>query len=146
MYLYFSFLVCGNTSVNPNVKIVGGVPAIPNSWPAQILLSITISGIYKIPSVGTYNIKKSFQCAGTLIDRATVLTAGHCVLNTVNVQIGRGTFTVNVANPFDPNQYTVYVGLNSIAFKNNGSVPPSPGVAIAVKTVIRVSQNYNAFT
>ena len=99
-----------------------------------------------IPSVGTYNIRESLQCAGTLIDRATVLTAAHCIQETIDVQIGGRTFTVNVANPFDPTQYTVSVGLHSIAFKNNGSAPPFPGVAIAVKTVIRVSQNYNAFT
>jgi hypothetical protein len=128
----------------PNIKIVGGIPAIPNSWPAQILITITISGVYYIPSFGNYNVKQSYQCGGTLIDRATVLTAAHCILDTIDVQIGSRTYTINILNPFDPTQYTVYVGLNSIAFLNTGYSPPAPGVKIAVKSVIRVNHKFNS--
>ena len=60
-------------------------------------------------------------------------------MDTVDVQAGYSTYTINVANPFDPTQYTVYVGLHSIAFLNSDSVPPYPGVAMSVKKVIRVS-------
>ena len=136
--------VCGDSSSMPNIKIVGGIPAIPNSWPAQILITITISGVYYIPSFGNYNVKQSYQCGGTLIDRATVLTAAHCILDTIDVQIGSRTYTINILNPFDPTQYTVYVGLNSIAFLNTGYSPPAPGVKIAVKSVIRVNHKFNS--
>ena len=127
----------------PNIKIVGGIPAIPSSWPAQTLLTIKISGVYYIPSLGNYNVKQSYQCGGTLIDRATVLTAAHCIIDTIEVTIGSRTYKINVLNPFDPTQYTVYVGLNSIAFLNTGYTPPAPGVKIAVKSVIRVNHKFN---
>jgi hypothetical protein len=142
LFIFLYFKVCGNSSFTPNIKIVGGIPAIPNSWPAQVLIRITISGVYYIPSNGNFNIKQSFECGGILIDRATVLTAAHCILDTINVQIGSRTYKINVLNPFDPTQYTVYVGLNSIVFLNSSSSPPAPGVKMAVKSVIRVNTKF----
>jgi len=86
---------CGVTYYSPNVrvagnqtlieklgldgKIVGGVVANANSWPAQALLYIKTSG-------GTS------MCGGTLIKRNVVLTAAHCTTTLIgsNYQIYLG--------------------------------------------------------
>lgn len=124
-------LVCGNTSFNQNVRIVGGIPAVPNSWPAQIQLLFTLTGTL---SGKTY--QSSGYCGGTLINRYTVLTAAHCLPSSFEVTLFGQTYTVNVTNIHDPTKYTVYVGAqNNVAF----STVILPTIAMAVKTVIRVS-------
>jgi secreted trypsin-like serine protease len=59
---------CGVTFFDQNQKIVGGVNATENSWPAQVFLSACFDG-------------RCGLCGGTLIDPKTVLTASHCVAN-----------------------------------------------------------------
>ena len=85
-----------------------------------------------------HNVQQIFECGGTLIDIYTVLTAAHCILTTFDIIISGRTYTIDVANPFDPTQYTVYVALNSISFMNTGSIPSAPAVAMDVQKVIRV--------
>ena len=55
---------CGITNYSPNVKIVGGVEAVEHSWPA-------IAFVYIVSN------NEAGICAGTLIDKKTVLTAAH---------------------------------------------------------------------
>ena len=54
---------CGRQAITPsNVRIVGGVEAVPNSWPWIVSLRV-----------------RDHFCGGTLIDTRHVLTAAHCL-------------------------------------------------------------------
>ena len=76
----FCFQECGITYYQNNVKIVGGVVATENSWPAQAYVkSCALPGL-------------CYLCGGTLIDLSTVLTAAHCFDTT------------------DPTAFTVFLG------------------------------------
>jgi hypothetical protein len=132
---FVCFKACGSSSFTQNLKIVGGKPAVANSWPAQIFLYIEYIG---------YNAGKSYiidgECGGTLLDAYTVLTAAHCILqSTEYVTINGNRYPFTVTDPLNPSQYTVYVGANNISFISTGSTPPFPTVAMAVKNVIKVS-------
>lgn len=48
-------------------RIVGGVSALPHTWPWQVSMFV----IYPDNQIG--------QCGGTLIDKQFVLTAAHCL-------------------------------------------------------------------
>lgn len=66
--------------VSPNVgRIVGGIKAIPFSWPSAVLIKFNYKGDIKLPGANgadgeIVTVKLSSKCGGTLIDRTTVLT------------------------------------------------------------------------
>ena len=101
----------------------------------------TISGLYQVPPItgSYYQISKSYICGGTLINSFTVLTAAHCVETEFSHDVGFSSYTVNVKNPFDASQYSVYVGAFDVSFLSYGGVPAFPTVKMAVRKVIRVS-------
>ena len=53
------------------------------------------------------------------------------------------TYTLNVINPLDPTQYSVYIGAHNISFLSTGAAIPYPTVKMPVQTVIRVSKLFN---
>ena len=93
-----------NVTYNENVRIVGGIPAVPYSWPAQVLISIKVTG-YGYVGSHQYSSSGTYMCGGTLIDRQTVLTAAHCIPTTVQASINGASYDLNVPNPLDPSQY-----------------------------------------
>ena len=109
--------------------------AISYSWPAQVLIIQKISGRYQIPprTGSFYQIEKSFMCGGTIINSYTILTAAHCINMNFEEDIGLNKYVIPVADPFEPTQYSVYVGAYDLA--NRDSLPT---VKMAVKKVIRV--------
>ena len=79
-----------------------------------------------------------------MIDANTVLTAAHCLTQTMDVTLYGQTYTLNVINPLDPTQYSVYFGAHNISFLFTGASIPYPTVKMSVQTVIRVSKLFNA--
>lgn len=73
---------CGVSFVQPNVarnsRIVGGIKAIPYSWPSAVLVVFSYKGEIRLPSNNgageIVTVRLSSKCGGTLIDRTTVLT------------------------------------------------------------------------
>lgn len=71
------------------------------------------------------NFYLSFQCAGSLIDKSTVLTAGHCVEKTTSYQSGKTTFKGIIDSA------TIVLGQHNLTETTQGSIYP-------VKEIIRV--------
>lgn len=130
----FGFLECGLTNVTPSyLKIVGGQEAVPNSWPSIVYVAFTYKAV-----IGGYSVSMSSRCAGTLVDRSTVLTAAHCIVQTFDYteQSGRRKTYQVTPNQFYPtlgSMYTIRLGLHDTENTN------SPGVqSIVASDVIRV--------
>ena len=103
---------------------MGGQPAVPNSWPAQVLIIMNAIGTDKENRI----VKQEWQFAGTIIDRFTILTTAYSIVTSFD----HNGYTVNVKDPFDATQYTVYVGLQyemTLTY---------PVVAMSVQNIIRV--------
>ena len=103
---------CGRQSITPSTqRIVGGIEAIPNSWPWIVSLQL-----------------RDHFCGGTLIDTHHVLTAAHCLKSAIkhhiqvvaglherrNLNTGR-TQTIGVSRIFIHEQYNTVTQANDIA-------------------------------
>lgn len=63
---------CGLSQVATNiVRIVGGVYAVPSSWPFAVYIVQTYKGRYNIKGTN-YIISNSWSCGGVLINQKTV--------------------------------------------------------------------------
>ncbi|KAI7796781.1 testisin isoform X1 [Triplophysa rosa] len=87
-----------------NTRIVGGIIALPGSWPWQV--SVHFNG--------------RPTCGGTLIHSQWVMTAAHCIvltdINKWTLYLGRETQMTSAANP---NANEVGVGVQSITIHPN---------------------------
>jgi hypothetical protein len=121
----------------PNVKIIGGIPAVPNSWPATVLVIFT----YKF-DFGKASPEYSFMCSGSLISRHTVITAAHCVLQIIEYQSGNNTVYIPVVpNKYFPtleSMFTLYLGAYNITFLSTNRNPPAPIITAKLSNVIKV--------
>ena len=83
----------------------------------SVLLEISYKTFLTIGGL-TYNSKFSSFCGGTLIDRKTVLTAGHCIIKSYPFEINGTIYDVNItSNEFHHSYesiFTVYVGAHSL--------------------------------
>lgn len=137
---------CGLVFKSPNVKIVGGIEAIPGSWPSIAFIYFQYTFNYKLNGL-TYKTTRASFCGATLIDRQTVLTAAHCYVDQVSYtdNYGRQYIVDVVPNAYHKtieSAYTVYLGLhNNSAILEGTFVSGSQGVAIKVKKFIQVSLN-----
>lgn len=123
----------------PNIKIVGGVEAIPNSWPSMALVVFRYRYSYTAPNGQIINGSVRAYCSGSLIDRSTVMIASHCYTS----EIYRDDLKLVI--PIRPNQfyptiesmYTVYLGLHELRNALAGQ-DVSPGISVGIKKFIRV--------
>ena len=104
----------------PNVRIVGGVEAVPNSWPATVLLSFTFGGSYYISDLGReIDVSYGAICGGTIIDRTTVLTAAHCIVESFNFRYNGKAYEIIVKPtnlyPTIESMYSVYSGIHDFS-------------------------------
>lgn len=80
-----------------------------------------------------------FLKLGTIINRKTVITAAHCILETFEYRYGNKSYLINVTeNSFYPtigSLYTVYVGVDKIITYD---VDIKPAKAVTVDRIIRV--------
>lgn len=102
--LFFS--ECGVSSFSPNLKIVGGSEAIPNSWP---------SAAYITYEYVLFGYSYSASCGGSLISRNVILTAAHCICKKYYYQYnGNLYFYPILPNPTYEAMLTVYLGVDDI--------------------------------
>ena len=132
---------CGLVNYAQNVRIVGGMQAVAYSWPSIVYLYFSYTRSVNIGGGRTATYTFNSACGGTIIDRKTILTAGHCIVNTVDYTdiYGNGQTAPVVTNNYNPtigSMYSVYVGLQDKSNLNNLQYP---AVKMSVNKVIRVS-------
>ena len=74
---------CGLVSTKHNAKIVGGVEAVAYCWPALVYINFNYTQEVYMGNGLMQNYTFSYACAGSVIDRKTILTAGHCISDSV---------------------------------------------------------------
>ena len=132
---------CGLVYVEDNLKIVGGIEAVPYSWPSMIYLTFSYRRILDIGDGHATTLTFNSFCGGTIIDRKTILTAAHCIIDTVDYTDINGTYQTapvetNSYYPTIGSMYSVYVGLYDKSSINNLEYP---AVKMSVDKVKKVS-------
>ncbi|TKC35915.1 hypothetical protein EI555_020735, partial [Monodon monoceros] len=91
---------CGVPIFQPNLsaRVVGGENAVPHSWPWQISLQYLKNGVWR------------HTCGGTLITPSHVLTAAHCISNTLTYRVALGKNNLEVENE----EGSVFMGVDTI--------------------------------
>ena len=121
------------------MKIIGGTIARANSWPSTVYILFSYATNYYIPfyNVTTYQSYYA-NCAGTLIDRTTVVTAAHCLPESFKFKYKGITFTSKIEfSSFYPtleSMFTVYLGSQDL-----NRINVAPAVKMNVSKVILVS-------
>ena len=126
---------CSKTNLRPNLRIVGGQSAVPNSWPAQVYIIQNVKGII-YTETGPENFTDNYPCGGTLINEYTVITAGHCVQS----KFYAGNYFVNNFTDNYPtleSSYDIYLGVHNLSTVNGVKLPNVR--KYSVRKIIRVS-------
>lgn len=121
----------------PSLKIVGGKAADPNGWPSMALIVFRYKFYVKY-SENYYIASVSYICGGTLIDRNTVLTAGHCYIDTVDYDYQTYKVVPNNFYPTIASMYTIYLGIHNKSEAVSGAKLTN-GISVPVSEFIRVS-------
>ena len=86
------------------------------------------------------------ECAGTLIDTQTVLSAAHCIPTSLYATYLGSDYEFPISlNSFYPtweSMFTIYAGVNDISFVNNNQAPSSPGIQCSISKAIRVNISF----
>ena len=142
-----SYTECGITYFESNVRIVGGVPAVPYSWPAQVLIVFTFKGDFNLSTNSIKTITQQSICGGTIISEQVVMTAAHCIPTSFDYihqgQVYRLPIRPNAYYPSWASMYTIYAGVHNIKFLQVNQVPAAPGVKRAISNVIVVSKHFH---
>ena len=118
------------------MKIIGGIEALPYSWPATVFLKREYK-YYRSKNV----LVENFSCAGTLIRRNVVLTAAHC-MEDVFYDDNNDISAIYEPNEFHPtaeSTYALYGGLFNLENIENISEIKYPIVKMTVLKAIRVT-------
>ncbi|RMZ99679.1 trypsin I-P1-like [Brachionus plicatilis] len=99
---------CGVSNAVPNIRIVGGIEAVPNSWPSMALIIFDYMDFFLAKPT-------QIRCGGTVINKDSILTAAHCFITTLTLSNGLN-FKVkpNFFYPTYESMYSVYLGVHSI--------------------------------
>lgn len=61
------------------MRIIGGIEAEPHSWPFHVLVLRINQKIFKYGNRSKVMFEEYYTCGGSLINKHTIITAGHCV-------------------------------------------------------------------
>lgn len=116
---------------------------MPHSWPFMVLVEINYKFYVKLGNKSLID-SISYLCGGTLIDRKTVLTAGHCILESIDYSGQTIYLKPNRFYPTVGSMYTVYLGIHNTS-EAKSNLKLTTGIAINGSRVIRVKLSKNFY-
>ena len=122
LFVYFS-KECGISKYKHNIqkRIVGGVEALPNSWPSQVLISVKLD-TKLVMNDTSETVSHIAICGATLVNRKFIVTAAHCVdANKIS------------NTTIDKSSIVVYFGVHSNKFVEIGQVSTTTSSAKVAK-------------
>ncbi|CAF0829866.1 unnamed protein product [Brachionus calyciflorus] len=123
-------------------KIIGGSESQSNSWPSIVFIVFKFNFLFYKDGA----IKSGFNislCAGTLINRNTVLTAANCYPKTIiHSEAGVVSVQINSFHLTIGSMFTVYLGTNDMTGATQ-LLNPSTGIKIGVNS-FTIHPEYNA--
>ncbi len=144
MFLYLicfrkNLIECGVTSTTSHFnRIVGGSEAVLFSWPSMVYITFDYSTVVTIADGVSLQISKTESCSGILIDKKNILTAGHCLIDSISYEyLGfQYNYTIPEGNkyPTKESSYKVYLGVHDRAKLSSDS----GAVVRSVKNILRV--------
>ncbi len=124
-----------------NLKIVGGIAAVPSSWPSHALVKLFVKTDFRFSDGKITTLSQGFMCAGTLINRYTVLTAAHCILTKFDYGYQGDQYTIPVSpNKYYPTQeamFRVYLGAYNMTNLKTNSV-----ISRSIARIVKVNDKY----
>ncbi|CAF0908988.1 unnamed protein product [Brachionus calyciflorus] len=138
---------CGVIHNEPNVKIAGGIAVSNNSWPAAAFIVFDYYNYLRLNNSWFY-LARRFFCGATLINRRTIITAGHCIIDRLDFVFRNVPYSIRV----EPNDYmttvaemySVYINAQDLNGWNLWRLPP-PLLKIGVVEFTR-HEEYNPVT
>ena len=131
---------CGLIHDPPNVKIAKGVPVANKTWPAAVMLSFEYTDYLRLNG-SWFFLNRKMSCGATLINRRTILTAGHCIIESINVIFRGSPYTIKIV----PNYYSTTYAEMYYAYINAQSLngwtwyrPPAPLFKLGIEEFTRV--------
>ncbi|RMZ99633.1 transmembrane protease serine 13-like [Brachionus plicatilis] len=103
---------CGKTFNEPNLRIQGGVKALPNSWPSVAFLVFQYKFFLTTNGFVTTRTVRG-ECGATLIEDDKLLSAAHCFKTSITLSDGtKVTVQPNIYHKDLNSMYTIYLGLH----------------------------------
>lgn len=86
---------CGIIHSEPNVRIAGGVTVANNTWPASVHLIFDYANYFRVNGSWIY-LTRRISCGATLINRRTIITAAHCIIDKIDFVHNGAPYSIKV--------------------------------------------------